>query len=152
MGPVTSAANIAAEGGLPLLIFSLIISGVIIFVLASLLWWFTKERIHARHRLDEARERRLANGAETMQRLKLEIEQLHKTFLDALAQFISVPQFSEYRRGHEAEHNDIKKQMELIRESQYEMVSEIRGVGARVEGSLKSVSGLLSQLVEIKHE
>lgn len=139
----TTLVGAAASGGNPLLIFSLAVSGVVIFVLLALVVWFAKARMKARQLYEGTLEKRLASGAETMQNLKIAVEQLQTKFVENLTGLMQREDFEGYRTEHNREHDRLDDKLADVRERYAELAQ-------RVDAGLKSMSSMLSKLVQIR--
>jgi hypothetical protein len=91
-------AQVAADAGTPVLVFSLVITGTIIALLLALVAWFAKARVKSRQRYEELMERRLSSGANTMHNLNISVEQLQTKFVEAIGRH------KKTARGTETEH------------------------------------------------
>jgi predicted nuclease with TOPRIM domain len=140
----TGVVDAATTGGTPLLIFSLAAAGLIITVLMGLVIWFVKDRVKSRRQYEDLLEKRLSSGAETMQNLKLSVEQLQTKFVEHLGALLKREDFNSYTREHDREHNRLDDKVADVRE-RYGKLAE------RLESSVKSMSRMLAKLIKVNN-
>lgn len=143
---VTTAA---ASGGQPMLIFALAVAGAIVVLLLGIVGWFARDRVQSRKRYEELLEKRLSAGADTMQNLKIAVEQIQTKFVEAIGKLLSEEKFYAYTKEHRSDHERLDERISALRESHAELKQDIRAVGIQVDASMKTVSGLLSKIVRV---
>jgi len=134
----------AAKGGDSLLVLALAVAGVVISVLFVIVVWLVKDRLAATRRRDDTLEKRLSAGAQTMESLKISVEQLQTKFVELIGELMKRDDFESYRKEHTREHDRLDDKVSDVRERQVELTQ-------RVETSLKSMTSMLSKLVSLNN-
>jgi chromosome segregation ATPase len=143
-------AQVAAEAGTPVLVFSLVITGTIIALLLALVAWFAKARVKSRQRYEELMERRLSSGANTMHNLNISVEQLQTKFVEAIGKLLERKDFAAYCQEHSREHDRLDDKLSDTKKQHAELKQSIAEVGVRVESGLAAMTDLLAKLVKIE--
>lgn len=138
-----SQVGLSPSSSPELLYFALGISGLIIALLVSLVWKLMSERIKARERETDLLERRLQAGTSKMESQSEAILQLQAESARGHADCVSLEFFGSWSQHHASEHKELER-------AQAELVAEVRSVGARLDGSLATVTTLLSKLVTLQ--
>jgi hypothetical protein len=127
------------------------IAGFLIISLGSMCVWFMVQRSKMRDRESETLERRLSNGAETMQRMVVRLEQVEGKQTLHGSVHLSTQDFDEFCKAHFVEHKEINSTVLSIRESVSELKTTINAIGNRVEDAVKSIPRMLGQIVELRN-
>ena len=125
------------------------IAGALIVLLLAIAGWLVKDRLRKAEKKEDTLEKRLSAGSETMHRIQIALEKMQSAQVEASAKLLSLAQFDEYRRDHNADHKDVDQRMERLCEGQEELRIEINGMGERIEGKLSTMANLLASKVEV---
>lgn len=96
----------------------------------------------AQERFQDTLEKRLQAGAEKMSQQEARMKEISVTHLPA-------QEFRAYCDKHEAEHEKITRTLDELRTGQVQVVASVESLGARMDDSMRHVSGLLSKLIEV---
>jgi len=142
MNPV----NAAQDGGLPVLIFALSVAGILIFILASLIWWFIKERIRLRERETDSFDKRFMAGREKFQEIDAQFDNLNARLI---TDCIHKSQFEKYCMSHQEEHAKLDRRFEEMKRGQISIREDLVGINEKVDTGFDSVKDLLAKIVTI---
>lgn len=96
----------------------------------------------AQERFQDTLEKRLQAGAEKMSQHEHQMHEIVTTT-------VSANQFTSYCNKHEKEHEKISSVLDDLKHGQVQVVTSVEALGKRLDDGMKSVSGMLSRLVEI---
>jgi len=124
--------------------------GATILLLLAVVAWFVKDRLRKSEKKDDALERRLGSGSEAMERIRIAIERLQTSQVEASTKLLSLTQFDEYRKEHGDTHKDLDARITELCSGQDDLRRDITGVGDRIEGKIEAMSDLLSKKVTVE--
>jgi len=127
------------------------LGGTVIVSQSGLVFWLFVQRVRTKERESETLERRLSNGAETMQRMIVRLEHIEGKQALQEAKGISSEKFDNYCNLHNNEHKEINKIIVSTKESIIELKECINLIGQRVEDAVKSIPRTLGKIIEVKN-
>lgn len=133
----------AAQAG-DLLYFTLVVSGVIIFILGSLTWWFLKERI-------SLTQRRLNAGNDRFERQETKAERMDNDLVTIRATYVCRDECEEIRDRRDKQHADNSRRLTKIQEHQQEMDRKLSSMCGEIKGGFSTTNGLLAKLIEVEN-
>ena len=123
--------------------------GATILLLLAVVAWFVKDRLRKSEKKDDALERRLGSGSEAMERIRIAIERLQTSQVEASTKLLSLTQFDEYRKEHGDTHKDLDARITELCSGQDDLRRDITRVGERIEGKIEAMADLLSKKVTV---
>jgi len=138
-----SQVGLSLSSSPELLYFALGISLLVIVLLAGLTWRLMGERIKGREREMDLLDRRLQTGTDTMQALSRSVTILQGESAKWIASMVSQDVFVRYISDNQKEHRELERMHS-------DLVSEVRSMGAKLDGRLSTITTLLSKLIVVK--
>ena len=130
----------------------IVIIGLVALVgsLLAIVFWMAKDRMKARKQYEATLEKRLSSGADTMNRIRLAVEQLQTKFVEHLGEMMKRTDFDAYRTEHNKEHDNLENKVSEVKDRLSEVRERAGGLGERLDGSIAAMSGMLATLLNRK--
>jgi len=138
-------AQAANDGGPEVLFFALTVSGVVIFILGSLVWWFMKERI-------QLTQRRLNAGNERFEKQEVKQDKTEEDVIAIRATYVHKDECKDIRKERDQQHADTARRLGRIQDHQHEMDRKLSSLCGEMKSGFQTTSGLLAKLVEVQEQ
>ena len=100
----------------------------------------------------EVNARRLQAGAERMENIGKQIDQIRENGIRELSTMVQEIKFDKYCDEHREEHAQINKHLEDLQKVQNEVMIEVRSMNASLDGRLSAMASLIAKGFNIKTE